>query len=64
MNVLITGGAEYIGSNTFLIFIDKSHHVTIIDNLITGYEKLIPKKNSFYKIIKSDIPNVKNVSKF
>jgi len=59
MNVLITGGAGYIGSNTSLIFLDKGHDVTIIDNLVTGYEKLIPKKAHF---IKSDISNVKNVS--
>ena len=44
MKVLITGGAGYIGSNTSLIFLDRGHDVTIIDNLVTGYKKLIQKK--------------------
>ena len=52
MKVLITGGAGYIGSNTSLIFLDRGHDVTIIDNLVTGYKKLIPKKAHF---IESDI---------
>ena len=59
MNVLITGGAGYIGSNTSLMFLDKGHNVTIVDNLVTGYKELIPNKANF---IKSDISNVKNFS--
>ena len=33
MNVLITGGAGYIGSTVVWMFIDRGHDVTIIDNL-------------------------------
>ena len=36
MNILLTGGAGYIGSHTALSLIDSGHSVTIIDNLITG----------------------------
>ena len=46
MNILITGGAGYIGSHTALSLIDKGNSVSIIDSLITGKKKLIPKKQS------------------
>ena len=42
MNVLITGGAGYIGSSVAWLFIDKGHKVTIIDNLI----KIQPKQKA------------------
>ncbi len=48
MNILITGGAGYIGSHTVLTLLDKGHNVSVIDNLITGTKKLIPKKAKFY----------------
>ena len=50
MNILITGGAGYIGSNTAYKFLDDGHQVTIIDNLSTGNKKLIPKESKFYKL--------------
>ena len=59
MNILLTGGAGYIGSNTSLIFLDRGHDVTIIDNLVTGYKKLIPKKAHF---IESDISDTKRLT--
>ena len=33
MNILLTGGAGYIGSNTALALLDRGHQITIIDNL-------------------------------
>ena len=50
MNVLITGGAGYIGSCTANFFLDKGCSVTIIDNLSTGTKNLVPKKAKFYKL--------------
>ena len=47
MNILITGGAGYIGSHTANTFLDNGHSVTIIDSLINGYSKLMPKKLIF-----------------
>jgi len=42
MNILLTGGAGYIGSHVLLLLIDKGHNVTVIDNLSTGNKNLIP----------------------
>ena len=47
MNVLLTGGAGYIGSHAALSLLDAGHDVHIIDNLSTGNETLIPKNAKF-----------------
>ena len=60
MNVLITGGAGYIGSSVSHHLLDKGHQVTIIDNLSTGSIRNIPKKATFHKI---DISNRKKLNK-
>ena len=49
MNILITGGAGYIGSHIAEELL-KNNKVFVIDNLSTGYERLILKKTEFYKI--------------
>lgn len=36
MKILITGGAGFIGSHLTLELLNKGHHVTVVDNLITG----------------------------
>ena len=59
-NFLLTGGAGYIGSHVAHMLIDEGHKVTIIDSLITGSEKIVPKKA---KLIKCDISNEKVVTK-
>jgi len=47
MNILLTGGAGYIGSHAALSLLDGSHKVHIIDNLSTGNDMLIPKNARF-----------------
>ena len=54
MNILLTGGAGYIGSTTANLLLDQGHRVTVIDNLSTGNVKNIPKKAQF---LKTDIAN-------
>ena len=54
MNVLITGGAGYIGSTVANLFLDRKHKVSIIDNLSTGKKINVPKRSIFYKCDISD----------
>ena len=49
MNVLITGGAGYIGSTVANLFLDKKHKVSIIDNLSTGVRSAVPSEVKFYE---------------
>lgn len=63
MNILITGGAGYIGSTVANLFLDKNHQVTIIDNLSTGSKKNIPKKCVFYHCDISNIKKIKEILK-
>jgi len=57
-NILITGGAGYIGSHITEHLIKKKFNVFIIDNLCTGYKKLINKKSKF---IKKDLKQTKGL---
>jgi len=40
MNILVTGGAGYIGSNLVPTFLGKGHSVTVIDNFMWGSNSL------------------------
>ena len=44
INILITGGAGYIGSHASYLLIEKGYNITIIDSLITGNKQLVPKE--------------------
>ena len=55
-NILITGGAGYIGSHVVEILIKNKKRVIILDNLSTGFKRLINKKAKFFKV---DIKNTK-----
>ncbi len=60
-NILITGGAGYIGSHVTNLLIDNGYNVTVVDNLITGNEKLVPKKAHLEICDISDISKVKKI---
>ena len=49
-NILVTGGAGYIGSHIIELLLKKNFKVFIIDNLSTGHKKLINKKAKFFKV--------------
>lgn len=57
MNVLIAGGAGFLGSHLCDFFISKNHKVIAVDNLITGKKENIKHllKNKKFKFIKADI---------
>ena len=58
-NILITGGAGYIGSHIVELLVKSKNKIFIYDNLVTGSRKLINKKATF---IKGDIKNKKKIS--
>ena len=53
-NILITGGAGYIGSHIVEQLLKKNVNIIILDNLVTGYKRLINKQTKF---INGDIKN-------
>ena len=59
-SILVTGGAGYIGSHIVEQLVKNNESVIIIDNLVTGYKKLINKKAKF---IKADIKNKLKITK-
>lgn len=54
MNILITGGAGYIGSATTDALLKAGHSVTVYDSLITGHKKAIPGEAFFIQADLSD----------
>ncbi len=61
MNILVTGGAGYIGSHIIELLVKKkTNKVIVLDNLSTGYKILINKKSKFFK---GDINNKKLIIK-
>jgi UDP-glucose 4-epimerase len=46
-NVLVTGGAGYIGSHAVLALLDAGWKVTVIDNLTTGFRWAVPAQAAF-----------------
>ncbi len=47
MNVLVTGGAGYIGSATSALLLEAGHRVTVFDNLSNGHRKAVPAQARF-----------------
>lgn len=48
MNILVTGGAGYIGSHTCMELLNNNHSVVIADNLINSKIETIDKNKSNY----------------
>jgi UDP-glucose 4-epimerase len=60
-NILITGGAGYVGSHIVEKLVKTNANIFILDNLVTGHKKLINKKAIFIKGDIGDIPKVRNI---
>ena len=56
--VLVTGGAGYIGSHAVLALLDSGWPVTVIDNLVTGFEWAVPEGAIFVRGDIADQPLV------
>ena len=61
MNILVTGGAGYIGSHIIELLVKKkTNKVIVLDNLSTGNKILINQKSKFFK---GDINNKKIINR-
>jgi UDP-glucose 4-epimerase len=58
MNILVTGGAGYIGSATAEALIKAGHSVTVYDSLVTGHRLAIPEGAKFIEADLSDTPTL------
>lgn len=47
MNILVTGGAGYIGSITTRALLQAGHSVVVLDNLSTGHRDAVPESATF-----------------
>lgn len=67
MNILVTGGAGFIGSNLCEALVERGHHVTCLDNFATGkIENLLPlleKHPRQFRLIVGDIRNPADCNK-
>ena len=54
MNILVTGGAGYIGSAIAEALIDAKHSVTVYDSLVTGHRGAVPEEALFVQADLSD----------
>ena len=65
MNILVTGGAGYIGSHTCLLLLEAGHEVIVVDNLsnssmesLKRVKKLTGKELKFYEVDLLDLPKL------
>ena len=61
MNILLTGGAGYIGSHVVFSLLDNGHKVTVIDNLSTGHKEILPKKINFFNCNINEKQKIKKI---
>lgn len=61
LNVLVTGGAGYIGSHAVLALLDAGHQPIVIDNLVTGFRWAIAENTPFFEGDISDAELVQRI---
>jgi UDP-glucose 4-epimerase len=62
-NILITGGAGFIGSNLTERLINDGHKITVIDNLSTGNKSNLHKDAEFFELDIANLEAIKPVFK-
>lgn len=60
-NILVTGGAGYIGSHAVVELLDMGYNVFVLDNLENGHIELVDKRAKFYKGDIRDILSFENI---
>ena len=54
-NILIAGGAGFIGSNLSKTLLSENHNIYVVDNLLTGFKENMPKNNPRLHFYEMDI---------
>src|SRR5215472_2104234 len=57
-NVLVTGGAGYVGSVCCSELLRQGHSVTVVDDLSTGFEDAVPAGANFVQLDIGDRPGL------
>src|ERR1700730_7581421 len=62
-NTVVTGGCGFIGSHVVESLLSMGHHVTVIDNLVTGRESNLAhlRSNPDLRFVKADISQAKDL---
>ncbi len=60
-NILVVGGAGYIGSHTVKLLCSNGYQVTVADNLVYGHTQAIDKKAEFFHADLMDINSLQNL---
>jgi UDP-glucose 4-epimerase len=63
VNILVTGGAGFIGSHLADRLIKEGHHVVIIDNEVTGLRENVPAKPLYLRGDVADVTDLKRAFK-
>ena len=61
MNVLVVGGAGYIGSHAVKQLIEAGHSVVAVDNLARGHRRAVHPKAALFKADLADTPTLERV---
>lgn len=61
MNVLVTGGAGYIGSHAVKQLIEAGHEVVTIDNLVRGHRRAVHPAAAFHQLDLTDTQAIADV---
>ena len=54
MNVMVAGGAGYIGSHATKLLADAGHEVVVVDNLFRGHRRAVDARATFYEMDLAD----------
>jgi len=61
-NILVTGGAGFIGSNLTEALLERGHNVKVLDNFATGkIENLLPLLEKYPEILTLQVGDIRNL---
>ncbi len=61
MNVLVSGGAGYIGSHAVRLLVERGHKVVVVDNLCRGHGQAVRPEAVFHEVDVTDAPVIAEI---